>query len=353
VIRNEEGHIIDGCTVVANDAAIRYTGLTHMEMLSKTILEVEPDMLKGPIYTMALQTLNTGVPFHTQYQLQSTGKWLELSVAKMDDNHLINAFLDITITKEAQLLQERLLDELKRSNASLEEFAYAASHDLKEPIRKIHFFSGRLKEQHSRQLDEKGLHILNRLEVAAERMEQLVDDLLTYSQLNIKPHTPELVDLNENLGQVMNDLELEVETKKAKITIGSLPTVNGYSRQLQQLFQNLLSNAIKYSKPGVLPEVTVSAQKILGKASGAPLPSADAGKWFYQVKVEDNGIGFSQQDAERIFNVFTRLHGNAEYKGTGVGLSIAKKVAENHQGYIWAESAPGQGTTFKVLLPVV
>jgi signal transduction histidine kinase len=127
--------------------------------------------------------------------------------------------------------------------------------------------------------------------------------------------------------------------------------MQGHQRQLQQAFQNLLSNALKYNKPGIVPLINISYQQIIGKESGLKLTQEEQQKVFYSVSINDNGIGFEQAEAERIFNVFTRLHGNAEYKGTGIGLSIVRKVIENHNGHIWASSQPGVGSTFHILLP--
>ena len=151
---------------------------------------------------------------------------------------------------------------------------------------------------------------------------------------------------------MLDDLELEVQEKGAKITVDPLPTVKGNRRQIQQLFQNLISNALKYSKPDTTPEIHFSYRLVKGGEAKPDLPPEECNKQFHLLIVTDNGIGFEQKDAERIFNVFTRLHGNNDYRGTGVGLSIVRKVVENHKGFIWAESEPGKGSAFKIALPV-
>jgi signal transduction histidine kinase len=352
VIRDAEGNVVDGRTILANDIAVQYIGLPKEEYLTKTIREIDPTLFDSPLYQMALSTLLTGKPFHTQYFFEPTGQWLELSVAKMDENHLINVFLDVTSTKEAQLRQQKLLEELQRSNVNLEEFAYAASHDLKEPIRKVLFFADRLKNKLKDRLDEEDARLFSRLEAANKRMGGLVDDLLTYSQVSQHPHTLGDVDLNVLMQGILDDLELEIEDKGAKITIDRLATIKGHQRQLQQLFQNLLGNALKYSKPDVPPEIEVRCYTQPGQDTGLSLSPEEMQQSFYVIEMRDNGIGFEQADAERIFNVFQRLHGRTEYSGSGVGLAIARKVAQNHGGYITAESAPGEGATFRVYLPV-
>jgi signal transduction histidine kinase len=185
--------------------------------------------------------------------------------------------------------------------------------------------------------------LFDRILHATHRMNKLIDDLLLYSHVSRGAVREEMVDLNQKVKLVLEDLEVEVEEKKAIVTVDPLPTIRGHRRQLQQLFQNLISNALKYSQPEVRPTVHISARRVEGNEVTLPITHADSRKQYHLIEVKDNGIGFSQTDAERIFNVFTRLHGNAEYKGTGVGLSIVRTVVENHSGYIWAESIPGDG----------
>jgi len=351
MIRDEKGNVIDASTILANEAAIRYTGLPREIYLTKTAKEIDPFILESDYGKTCLHTLETGEPALIQYHLQMVNKWLELTISRMDKDHLIHIFTDVTPIKESQLQLERTIEELKRSNSNLEEFAYAASHDLKEPIRKVHFFSDRLRSELSDSLSENQRRLFERMQYAANRMGTLIDDLLTYSHFTKEISQLEPIDLNQKIRTVLGDLELEIEEKKAQITVGEMPVINGNRRQLQQLFQNLVGNALKYAKPGLPPEVQISASKVKGKEAGTDSPTIDAEKWYYLIEVKDNGIGFKQEDAQRIFNVFTRLHGNAEYGGSGVGLSIVKKVAENHNGYVWAEAQVESGALFKVLLP--
>lgn len=241
---------------------------------------------------------------------------------------------------EANQTLQQINKELQRSNQNLEEFAHAASHDLKEPVRKIHFFTNQLKDQLNAQLQESQARAFDRIENATERMGNLIDDLLLYSHVSQRPHETEPVDLNKKVQKVLEDLELDVEEKKAMINIGKLPVIKGYRRQLQQLFQNLISNALKYSKADIAPHIHISASEV-----------SENGRRYHLIAIKDNGIGFAQEHEEKIFQMFTRLHGRAEYSGTGVGLSIVKKVVENHNGLINVESKPGEGATFKVLIP--
>lgn len=246
-------------------------------------------------------------------------------------------------TKELAEANKALADanrELKRSNQNLEEFAHAASHDLKEPIRKIHFFTNQLKDQLSNHLSEAERRSFTRIESATQRMGALIDDLLLYSHVSQRPHEKEPVNLNMSIQNVLEDLELDIQEKNAKINISDLPVVQGYRRQVQQLFQNLLSNAIKYSRDEVQPEIDISCRTI-----------TDENGRFYQVMVKDNGIGIHPEYREKIFHMFTRLHGRNEYSGTGVGLSIVKKIVENHDGRIQVDSKEGEGSTFHIFLP--
>lgn len=237
--------------------------------------------------------------------------------------------------------------ELQRSNARLEEFAHAASHDLKEPIRKIHFFTDRLKKQLADKLSGEDDRMFGRVEDASRRMNSLIDDLLLYSHVSQKAYEKATVDLNEQMRRVLEDLELNIEEKKAEIRLERLPEVQGHKRQLEQLFQNLLANALKYNRTDVTPQIQVTTRITTGEKAGL-VP----GIHYHVITIRDNGIGFEQAHAGKIFEMFQRLHGKNEYAGTGVGLSIAQKIAENHDGRITAESAPGEGAAFHLFLPV-
>ena len=271
----------------------------------------------------------------------------------------IGSVLDVTekamaIQKIERLVEERTTElaqanetlqiinkELQRSNQNLEEFAHAASHDLKEPIRKIHFFTHQLREQLTDRLKENEKFSFGRIENATERMGNLIDDLLLYSHVSQRPHETEAIDLNVKVQRVLEDLELDIKEKGAVINVGELPVIQGYRRQLQQLFQNLISNAVKYSKADVPPYIHIRVEK-----------AREDNRNYHVISVQDNGIGFDQQYEDKIFQMFARLHGKSEYNGTGVGLSIVKKVVENHKGFIKVKSEPGTGSTFKIYLPV-
>lgn len=182
-------------------------------------------------------------------------------------------------------------------------------------------------------------------------MMALIDDLMLYSQISLRPIEMEELDLNDTVAKVLEDLEVDIQQKKAAIKIESLPIVRGYKVQLVQLFQNLIGNALKYHQDNISPVIEISSYMVSGKQ----IPGANAAelkKKFFCIEVKDNGIGFEQEHSERIFQMFQRLHGISEYRGTGVGLAIARKVADNHLGRITAESEPGKGSLFRLYLPV-
>jgi signal transduction histidine kinase len=349
MIRDNQGRVIDASTILANDAAVKFSGLPLDIYLNKTAIELDPGILESGYGQTCLQTLSTGIPSMFQYYLEITGRWLELTISKMDDDHLIHIFTDVTTIKKAEQQMSKYVEELKHSNANLEQFAYAASHDLKEPIRKIQTFSDRLHILLNDKLNEKERFYFNRMSNATDRMRTLIDDLLIYSHVSTIGGAMETVDLNSIIESVREDLELEIEEKKAKIEVGNLPAVRGNKRQLQQLLQNLMSNALKFHRPQISPHIEVKSRRFEGPDILMKRISENPKDAYHLIQISDNGIGFESDYAEKIFGIFTRLHGNAEYLGSG--LSIVKKVVDNHGGAVWAESSPNRGAVFNIVLP--
>lgn len=350
-VRNEEGRMIDVRHLLVNEQAEKFIGFSRQQLLSHTNSQLDPNFADSQLLKELATTLQTGETAFSSYQMPN-GQWIEGAASKMDADRLICVFSDVTAAKEAQAQMESLLEQLRRSNKNLEEFAYAASHDLQEPLRKIHTFSDRLRESLAHQLSAEQQAMFARIEAATRRMRNLIDDLLSYSQVSTGPEVYETVNLNSVLDQVVSDLEASVTATGAHITINRLPQVKGDERQLRQLFQNLVSNAIKYRKQHLPPEISISSQSVNERSSELErFPAAERGN-YHLIEVSDNGIGFDQQEVDKIFQVFQRLHGRGEYEGTGVGLAIAQKVVQNHRGYITARSEPDQGAVFQVLLPV-
>jgi signal transduction histidine kinase len=248
----------------------------------------------------------------------------------------------------AQLIH--LNADLKRSNDNLQKFAYVASHDLQEPLRKIQSFADLLKNRYADSLGE-GIGFLDRMQSAASRMSTLIRDLLSYSRIATQQDTNSWVVLNTVLDGVVSDLDLRIQETGAQVLIDALPTIQGDPSQLGQLFLNLLSNALKFRRADTTPRIQVRCQTIDSRHLPPQVKPTRVANAYYQIDVSDNGIGFEQKYVDRIFQVFQRLHTKGTFSGTGVGLAICEKVAANHGGAITATSQPEQGTTFSVYLP--
>ncbi|HYH61626.1 MAG TPA: ATP-binding protein, partial [Solirubrobacterales bacterium] len=225
--------------------------------------------------------------------------------------------------------------ELKRSNEELEQFASIASHDLSEPLRKVQMFSKQLQESDGDRVSSRGQDYIDRMVAAGERMQVLIEDLLDFSRVTTRGRPFTRVDLGEVFRAVVSDLEVSLDDEEGEVIVGSLPTVDADPLQIRQLAQNLVANGLKFHREGVPPKVEVTGEVRGNKAV---------------VKVTDNGIGFDERYAERIFRVFERLHGRSAFPGTGIGLALCRKIAERHGGTIVATSTPGEGSTFTVTL---
>lgn len=239
---------------------------------------------------------------------------------------------------------------LKRSNINLEQFAYAASHNLKEPARKIHLFANQLKNELSNNVEGQDRLYFERLEANSRHMINQIDKLLSYAQAGIPPSEMEPINLNQLIADTIRMLEPVIQQKQADITTANLPMVMGHAFQLKEVFYNLLANALLYQKSGNQPRIIISASEV---PAGA-LPVAEQAKSnvaYYVIQIKDNGIGFAPQYAEDIFNVFYRLHSQGEFEGSGIGLAVVHRIVQHHDGFIIAESEEGQGATFKLYLP--
>lgn len=479
-IRNDEGEVIDSVIIMANDAAVNAIGLTRDFLINKRVTDIQAGIIESEYFQGSIWTLESGNPFIFQHLVEPSGRWIEATVSRLDNDRLIHIFTDITPVKQVQLQIEHsantlksvfdaaqtglaLLDavyndkkeiidfryvmvnaaisalvrqppaallgdraskwfpnylstkafdmyrhtlltgepqrselhydvdgldnyldlqcirlnnqvlvsltdhtflrksqlklqqtvaSLEQSNRYLEDFAHAASHDMKEPLRKILLFADQLKSSAGSTLCSEDLRIVNRIESSARHLNDFVRDLLNFSYISQQRLVKHKIDLNETMRSVLSELELSIAEKQAQITIETLPSLQGNARQFEQLFQNLISNALKYSSLSKQPAITVRSQVADPALVAAKLPGNQKEQQHYLIEVIDNGIGFGQQYAEQIFDMFERLHTKSQYAGTGIGLAIARKVVENHQGAIWAESEPGHGATFFMLLPI-
>lgn len=258
---------------------------------------------------------------------------------------------DVTEIKQYQRELEIRIDRLNRSNEELEQFAYVASHDLQEPLRKIRAFGERLSGKFKNELGDDGKDFIDRMQNAASRMQILIDDLLAYSKLSRSKEQYVKVDLSEIVKEVLNDLEITVEQKKAIINCDAICSVMAIEGQMRQLFQNLISNALKFNKPNQIPVVNIKSEIITGKDIKGISKVFRKSK-FCRISIQDSGIGFEEKFLDRIFVIFQRLHGRSEYAGTGIGLAICKKIVEHHNGFITAESKPNEGAKFIITLPL-
>ncbi|WP_306052001.1 PAS domain-containing sensor histidine kinase [Natronococcus wangiae] len=244
---------------------------------------------------------------------------------------------DITERREYQRKLEETIERLETSNERLEHFAYAASHDLQEPLRMVSSYLQLIENRYGDALDEEGEEFLEFAIDGADRMRNMIDGLLTYSRIETRGDPFEPTDLEDVVDDVLTDIQLQLAESNTDVSVGKLPRVNGDANQLRQLFQNLLSNAIEYSGDGP-PTIRVDSEQ-------------RDGKWI--VSVHDEGIGIEPDEQERVFEVFQRLHSREEHKGTGIGLALCQRIVERHGGEIWVESEPNEGATFSFTLPTV
>lgn len=258
------------------------------------------------------------------------------------------------ITEEKiRLLNLQLIENnthLQTTNQELDRFAYVASHDLQEPLRKIQLFTDKLTYKMNVALPDEVQVYLQKIGKASKRMQQLVNDLLKFSRHTQNDFDFESTNLNEVLSDVLSDIETDIQKRDVKITVADLPTIYAIPSQIRQLFQNIISNSIKFCKAGSTPEIQIQTEVI----RGANIPDIDRKLFentFYRIYIRDNGIGFDTKYAEEIFVVFKRLHTYHQFEGTGIGLSICKKIVEKHKGFITAQSTLNEGSTFIITLP--
>lgn len=278
---------------------------------------------------------------------------------------LIGIYSYITLTREFKLqlhIESRMksyqrdlqqnISLLNKTNQELEQFAYVASHDLQEPLRKISTFSDRLQMKYKDQLPPDATQLIDRMVSAVSRMRVLINDLLIFSRAGrITPESITPVDMTKLLQEVISDLEVTLEEKNVQIKYDQLPIIEGSDTSFHQLFQNLLANSIKFASPDRRLEINIHHELLRGKELGVTKES----RWndtYCRISLEDNGIGFEQTYADRIFLIFQRLHGISEYSGTGIGLAICKKIVDSHNGFIQAHGVPDKGATFVIILPM-
>lgn len=365
----------EGAIVLVNDQTEKVFGYARSELLGRPIDTLVPERVRraSDVAAGAAGTGSFGMGSGREFWgLRKDGSKfpMEIGLNPIETDQgtvVLMAIIDITERKRAeeavrrahdeleQRVQERTRDlnattqELARSNTELEQFAYIASHDLQEPLRKVQAFGDMLVTQYRDALGEEGRDYLQRMQNASKRMQTLITDLLTFSRVTTKGQPFELVDLGQVIDQVLQDLEVRIRDTGGHVEVGTLPTLEADPVQMRQLLQNLIGNALKFHQKGVPPVVKLHGHVV--EPDPATFPHWTAGVEYWEFTFEDNGIGFDEKYLDRIFTPFQRLHGRGEYEGTGIGLAICRKIVERHAGTITAHSAPGRGATFLITLP--
>ncbi len=375
-------HLESATIFEANDAFLNMLGYTKQDLKEGKInwLKYTPPehQVNDHVAIEKAKSMKVSPPYEKEI-MRTDGKRISVIKARaiINKDEIMSVFVDITQRKSAEQklktfsaeleakVKERTAelqnsnDELEKTNMQLEQFAYVASHDLQEPLRKILTFSMRLQDKHKDGLSTEVKTYLNKIEGASGRMQKLIQDLLDYSRL--LQHEKHFVqtDLNETLKNILNDFELLIHEKKAEININELHTIDAIPLQMNQLFYNLISNSLKFSKEDVPPVITITSRTLSEKQiQKYPVFNANTensplgGRGYVEIIFKDNGIGFEKQYARQIFNIFQRLHSQQTFIGTGIGLAIAKKIIENHHGEIFAVSKENVGASFHIILPL-
>lgn len=361
-------HVVE----VANDAIVKLWGKSPADVMDKPIFEGLPDAreqgleeLLDHVYTTGETFRASEMPVHllrfgrheTVYQNFVYEPYRDGDGAIIG---VIATTTDVTAQVEARLKIEEIVQErtaaletantsLLKSNNELAQFAYIASHDLQEPLRKIRVFAQLLESRISGNIDTHAQNYLTKIQTASERMQTLIRDVLTYSGVENDSHLYSTVNLVKTVAEILADFELLIEQKKATVQYNGLPKIEAIPLQMSQLFGNLVSNSLKFAREGVPAQIRITSNKMNdAEKAAAGLPQTGT---YHHILYADNGIGFKPEYAEKIFNIFQRLHGKSEYEGTGIGLAMCRKIAENHRGRLNAAGSSEKGAVFNLYLP--
>ena len=343
-IKDADNTIIDFKITFSNEEVPKNFGLKTVDVIGKTCKEMYPGIFDNGIFEKLVECMESGDCQDYQISIEREGgeMWLDAVIEKVNNSVTVTS-KNITAEKIAARHLEEINIELERKNKELESFNYIASHDLQEPLRKIMLFYSRILDKDKNNLSEDSIGYFSSIKNAAERMQHLIQALLSYSTANYTDMSFEKTDLNKLLGEVNSDLEDMIVAKNAVIESELLPKISVIPFQFRQLLANLISNGIKYSKKDVAPIIRITTELSNEGEFG--------GRKFLKIHISDNGIGFEQQYEDKIFELFQRLHGKNEFVGTGIGLAICKKIIDNHKGFIKVRSEPDKGSVFTIGLP--
>ena len=340
VVDLETGRILD-----VNEVFCQMSGYSREELLTRRMQDLMP-LQPEDLAQRCCRIRERATDKFDDRQVRKDGTAYAVEVCAqhlpaLGPNIAVGFIRDITHQQKAQNRLEAMVHErtrqLEASNEALQSFAYAASHDLREPLNKIVAFGQRLQDKYTDQLDEKGQQYLGVMQTAAKRMTRLIDDLLEYSRVGREEAPLVKIDLDRVVHEVISDLEIPIQEAGAEIILQPLPQICAHAGRMRQVFQNLLSNAIKFHRTDVPPKIQVSGYEEHDTAV---------------ITVQDNGIGFEPQYAEKIFTLFTRLHTRFEYPGTGIGLALCRRILDQYRGKITAKGEPNVGATFTISLPL-
>jgi PAS domain S-box-containing protein len=329
---------LDFTYIEVNDAFEHLTGLKRNDVLGKKVTEVIPTINETnpeiiPAYGKVVQT---GEPTAFEVFFRPLEMWLSVRAYRPEDGYFVAIFENITEHKKAEKVLLDRTRALEEANNELQQFAYVVSHDLREPLRIVTSFTQNLEQRYKNKLDKTADEYIQFIVDGAARMQNLIDDILAYSRVGTRGASFEIVDMENVLRQATANLKITIEESGAQITHDSLPVVSGDLAQLTQVMQNLLGNGIKFHRQGVKPVIHVAVKLGLDE-------------WEFSVR--DNGIGIDNELFGRLFTLFQRLNPEDKYKGTGVGLAVAKRIIQRHGGRIWIASQPGEGSTFIFTIP--
>ncbi|SHF40310.1 ATP-binding protein [Flavisolibacter ginsengisoli] len=345
----KDGVITDFSLAFANKAIETLIGINASKVMGNNIKAFRTSVKDINLFEQYVEVVESGQSsvFEAYFEDGQTQRWLLVSLVKMGDG-LTASFQDITQLKKYEEELKDNITQLERSNKELEQYAYVASHDLQEPLRKIRAFGSYLQETQSEHLDEKGKIQLDKIMRSAERMSVLIRDILSFSSMR-KEDLYEQTDLNKILEGVRSDFDLTISQTGGSIESNTLPIIEAIPLQMTQLFYNLVNNSFKFAREGVSPQIMITSKELNDIEKGARgLPGEST---YYEIKFQDNGIGFSSEYSDQIFGLFKRLNDRQAYPGSGIGLALCKKVIENHNGLIYAKAEENKGACFYIIVP--